>query len=44
MEELRNKKSAKSYLADDAEREEEERYFDKLQKKEAMEEKVGKIL
>lgn len=40
MEELRNKKSANQNLAMAAEMEEEDRYFDKLEKKEAMEEKM----
>lgn len=40
IEELRNKKSSRSHLADEAELLEEEYYFDRLQKKEAMEDKV----
>ena len=41
MAELKNKKSTRSHLADEAELQEEEYYFDKLQKKEAMEDKVS---
>ena len=41
MSELKNKKSTRSHLADEAEMQEEEYYFDKLQKKEAMEDKVN---
>ena len=40
IQELRNKKSTRSHLADEAELQEEDCYFDRLQKKEAMEDKV----
>ena len=40
MEKLRKTKSRRSHLADEAENEEEDKYFDRLEKKEAMEEKM----
>ena len=40
MAEIKNAKSQRSFLADEAEVEEEERYFDRLEKKEAMEDKM----
>ena len=44
IEELKNKKSSRSHLADEAELQDEEYYFDRLQKKEAMEDKVRFII
>ena len=44
MEELKNKKSIRSHLADEAESQEEESYFNRLQKKEAMEDKVISVI
>ena len=44
IEELKNKKSVRSHLADEAELQEEESYFDRLQKKEAMEDKVSEYI
>ena len=44
IDELKNKKSSRSHLADEAELQEEEYYFDRLQKKEAMEDKVRFII